>query len=137
MNRQYIGNNCVLLFRGLEDEIPVLRNVMFDEDRAKIVCQFLDGLPATKGFLYENYCKGSHSENENYRLYFSDMNGGRCDSIRIKIEEWYSKGLIYQDEYFFLLATLIENIDKVALFRLLDKYKKLSKETFEASLKDL
>lgn len=114
LNRQYIGNNCVLLFRGLEDEIPVLRNVMFDEDRAKIVCQFLDGLPATKGFLYENYCKGGHSENENYRLYFSDMNGGRCDSIRIKIEEWYSKGLIYQDEYFFLLATLIENIDKVA-----------------------
>lgn len=48
LNRQYIGNNCVLLFRGLEDEIPVLRNVMFDEDRAKIVCQFLDGLPATK-----------------------------------------------------------------------------------------
>jgi hypothetical protein len=34
-------------------------------------------------------------------------------------------------------SKISENIDKVALFRLLDKYKKLSKETFEASLKDL
>lgn len=38
----------------------------------------------------------------------------RCDTIRQKIEYWKSKKLITENEYFFLLASLLENIDKVA-----------------------
>jgi adenine-specific DNA-methyltransferase len=38
----------------------------------------------------------------------------RCDAIRIKIEEWKNEKLITDNEYYFLLATLLETIDKRA-----------------------
>ena len=48
------------------------------------------------------------------RQYFSDENGMRCDAIRIKIEEWKNEKLITDNEYYFLLATLLETVDKRA-----------------------
>jgi adenine-specific DNA-methyltransferase len=47
-------------------------------------------------------------------LYFSDENALKCDSIRQKIESWKKDNYINEDEYFFLLASLLEAIDKVA-----------------------
>jgi adenine-specific DNA-methyltransferase len=47
-------------------------------------------------------------------MYFSDENAMKCDAIRATIEEWKNKNHITEGEYFFLLATLLENIDKVA-----------------------
>lgn len=62
------------------------------------------------GFIYKNYCLGGNGE----RQYFSDENGKKIDSIRIKIEEWKNAGKINQNMYFFLLASLLESADKVA-----------------------
>lgn len=114
LNRQYIGNHSVLMFDGLKDEIPSLKEVMNDETRGSEVCSYLDTLDPIEGFIYRNYCKGHHSDDDEYRLYFTDENGGKCDAIRTKIERWHNEGKITEDEFFFLLATLIENIDKVA-----------------------
>jgi adenine-specific DNA-methyltransferase len=38
----------------------------------------------------------------------------KCDAIRIQIEKWIEKKLINENEYYFLLTSLLENIDKVA-----------------------
>jgi len=38
----------------------------------------------------------------------------KCDAIRSKIEEWNTSGKITEDEYFFLITSLLEAIDKVA-----------------------
>lgn len=38
----------------------------------------------------------------------------RCDAIRQKIENWKEQNLITDDEYYFLVASLIESIDKYA-----------------------
>ena len=38
----------------------------------------------------------------------------RCDAIRARIERWRGEGIVTEDEYFFLLASLIESIDRVA-----------------------
>ena len=38
----------------------------------------------------------------------------KCDAIRTTIEKWNKEKLITENEYFFLLATLVEAIDKVA-----------------------
>jgi adenine-specific DNA-methyltransferase len=38
----------------------------------------------------------------------------KCDAVRTKIEEWKIKKMINSEEYFFLLASLIETIDKYA-----------------------
>ena len=63
-----------------------------------------------KGFIFKNYCLGGDSE----RQYFSDENGKKIDTIRIKIEEWKNSGKITDSIYFFLLCSLLECADKVA-----------------------
>ena len=70
----------------------------------------LKNLEAIEGFIYKNYCLGGGSG----RQYFSDENGKRIDAIRQKIEEWKRQNEIDENEYFFLLSTLLENADAVA-----------------------
>lgn len=48
------------------------------------------------------------------RQYFSEKNAMKIDAIRSKIEEWKNKKFINEEEYFFLLASLLESADKVA-----------------------
>lgn len=71
----------------------------------------LNSLPLCKnGFIFKNYCIGSGSD----RQYFTDHNGKKIDTIRIKIEEWKSSKKINKKTYYFLLASLLESADKVA-----------------------
>ena len=53
---------------------------------------------------------GSGSE----RQYFSDSNGEKIDTIRQKIENWKTSSKINFNQYYFLLASLLESSDKVA-----------------------
>ena len=70
----------------------------------------LNNLKGIDGFVFNNYCAGSGSG----RNYFTDENGKKCDAIREKIEELHSQNKISDDEYFCLLASLINSIDKYA-----------------------
>ena len=47
-------------------------------------------------------------------MYFSDFNAKKCDAIRIAIEDWFNQDKINENEYFFLLGSLINSIDKCA-----------------------
>ncbi|MCS6820663.1 MAG: hypothetical protein NZ551_02235 [Microscillaceae bacterium] len=47
-------------------------------------------------------------------MYYSDKDGKKADAIRQKIERWYNNTQITENEYFFLLASLLESIDEVA-----------------------
>src|SRR3989339_141643 len=86
LNKQYIENHQHLKFLKLAKILPELNNIEVSE---------------RKNQEYE-------------RQYFSDENGMRCDAIRIKIEKWKNEKLITDSEYYFLLATLLETIDKRA-----------------------
>lgn len=72
-----------------------------------------DHLDSDKGFLegffYKNYSPGGSS-----RMYFTAANAGRIDHIRAKIEDWREKDLIDENEYAYLLASLIESISSVS-----------------------
>jgi len=71
----------------------------------------LDILPLrSDGFVYQNYCTGSGSG----RQYFSDFNGKKIDTLRLKIEEWKEHNEIENSLYYFLLASLLESADKIA-----------------------
>lgn len=70
----------------------------------------LNDLKGIEGFVYKNYCMGSGSE----RNYFTDENGKKCDAIRTEIEHLYSGGEISENQYYYLLASLINSIDKYA-----------------------
>ena len=63
---------------------------------------------------YKNYCVGGTKNKNEQRQYFSDENAMRCDGIRQKIEKWKTENLIFDDEYYFLIASLVESIDKYA-----------------------
>ncbi len=112
--KHYIANHKVMHFEGLRNEIPTLINFEKEEDRGEIVCNYLNNIQSVYGFVYNNFCKGNRTDNEEYRLYFSNENGAKCDAIRTKIESWYKENKINRNEYYFLLTTLLENIDKVA-----------------------
>lgn len=70
----------------------------------------LKELAGVDGFIYENYCAGSGSG----RNYFTDFNGRKCDAIRARIEKLYIKKTIDKSQYYHLLASLINSLDKHA-----------------------
>ena len=92
LNRNYIGNHILL-------------------DNASERIFQLNTLPLVEeGFIYKNFCIGGHGE----RQYFSDFNGQKIDTMRLKIEEWKQTASISEDMYFFLLCSLLESADKLA-----------------------
>ena len=78
------------------------------------ICSYLSDIKGTKGFIYNNYCVGGTKNKDEERQYFSDENGMRCDAIRQEIEKWKTEKLISDNEYYFLITSLLESIDKYA-----------------------
>lgn len=113
LNRHYIGNHKELFFSKLTKEIPDLKNIEM-KNRKNFVCDYLSSLRGVKGFIYKNYCLSGTKHKKEQRQYFSDKNAMRCDAIRQKIENWKKEKLVFDDEYYFLIASLIESIDKYA-----------------------
>lgn len=74
------------------------------------ILDYLNQLKGTEGFIYKNYCSGSGSG----RNYFTDSNGKKCDSIRIELERLKNCGELDEAQYYYLLASLINSIDKYA-----------------------
>ena len=68
----------------------------------------LNNIKPVQGFIYNNYAAGSGSG----RLYFSDHNAMKIDAVRQQIENDYIEGLIDENNYYFYLSSIIENIDK-------------------------
>jgi len=113
LNKNYIENHRILKFKELEESLTGLSKIGFDK-RLYFVCDSLDNIKGEEGFIYKNYCLGGTKGKEYERLYFSDENGKKVDAIRQRIENWKKKRFLNDNEYYFLLASLIENIDKVA-----------------------
>ena len=113
INKNYIENHKPLEFRWLISFIWELENIDITEKQS-LVLNYLNSLKGKKWFIYKNYSPGGTKWKEQERMYFSDENAMKCDAIRTTIEEWKNQNHITEGEYFFLLATLLENIDKVA-----------------------
>lgn len=113
LNRHYIKNHRPLEFKKLFGVIGDLKKAKVSE-RSIFVINYLNNLKGKKGFIFNNYCLGGTKDKVEQRMYFSDENGIRCDAIRKKIEEWRNNGLVNENEYYFLLASLVESMDKYA-----------------------
>ncbi|MCG2417403.1 DNA adenine methylase [Aequorivita sp. F47161] len=90
LNRNYIGNFIDFNYEDLLNK--------------------LNALKGEKGFVFENYSEGGKAG----RNYFTSENGQKIDAVRIEIEKWKKTSKITEDQYFFLLASLLESADKVA-----------------------
>ena len=113
LNKHLIENNKILEFTNLIAIFPKTNDYSF-EKRQNFILNFLENLDGIKGFVYNNYCLGGTINSEFPRQYFSDENGMKCDTIRKKIEEWKFLNYINESEYYFLLSSLINSIDKYA-----------------------
>ncbi len=72
--------------------------------------KYFNSIEPIDGYIYNNYCAGSGSG----RNYFSDINGRKCDAIRLQIEDLKQNGSISDNQYYWFLASLINSIDKYA-----------------------
>ncbi len=88
----------------------VLETPEIDLQRALQITGYLNQLTPTEGFIYNNYCEGSGSG----RNYFTDTNGKKCDSIRSELEKLKQRNEITESEYYHILASLLNSIDKYA-----------------------
>ncbi len=113
LNKHYIENHKYFEFSGLFKRIPILKNLP-KEKRHIEVCKYLSDLPGKKGFIYCNYAPTGSKDSDFERMYFSDDNAQKCDSIRSTIEDWRNNNEINDKEYFFLIASLLEVVDKHA-----------------------
>lgn len=61
-------------------------------------------------FIYNNYSPVGDCK----RMYFQPFNAIKIDLIRLQIEDWKNQSLINDDEYFYLLASLINAVPFVS-----------------------
>ncbi|WP_058866622.1 DNA adenine methylase [Chloracidobacterium thermophilum] len=113
LNRAYIGINRQPEFGSIVENLPRPADLQ-PYEAVDTVLDHLNRLDGVEGFIYRNYCPGGTAGKAFPRQYFTDDNGKLCDAIRLQIEDWHRDALISDDEYFYLLASLIEAIDKVA-----------------------
>jgi len=108
-----------------------IKNIKITNKMVKHINELNNLTPIKNGFIYTQYCIGGG----NNRQYFTDENGIKIDTIRIKIEDWYLSNVIDEDEYFYLLTSLIEASDKVA--NTASVYGAFLKHIKKSALKDL
>ena len=89
-------------------------NGNLDKERCAVLVDELNKLDGIAGFIYQNYSLGGTQGQTFERMYFSDFNAKKCDAIRTKIEQWKQENYISENEYYFLLGSLINSIDKYA-----------------------
>ena len=89
-------------------------NGNLDRVRCDKLIDELNHLEGIDGFIYKNYSYEGTVGQEYRRMYFSEYNAKKCDAIRTAIEDWFACGKITENEYFFLLGSLINSIDKCA-----------------------
>jgi len=109
LQKAYIENNSIPKFKDLLDKInPPIS--LFPNSGLEAVLNHLDNLKPIEGFIYNNYTPDGTNHLEIPRMYFTSSNGKKIDAIRTKIESWYSSKLITDNEYYILIACLIETV---------------------------
>lgn len=119
LQKAYLENNHYLTFDSLHDHIEshslnipsLFENIQTPYQK---VLSFLDSLPPKQGFIYQNYSPSGSKNLKIPRMYFSDSNAAKIDTIREQIESWKIQSQINENEYFILLATLIESLSLFA-----------------------
>lgn len=89
-------------------------NGNLNKKRCSQLIEELNQIEGIKGFIYKNYSYGGTEGQAYRRMYFSDENAKKCDAIRNKLEEWKNIEYINNNEYYFLLGSLISSMDKYA-----------------------
>lgn len=113
IQKAHIANNQELSFQNFGKLLDKFNNYsLLKKTRLELALDFLNNPTSldSDGFIYNNYTPGGTASLEQPRMYFSDENGQRIDTIRKNIETWYKLGLVTENEYFYLLSSLVQSI---------------------------
>lgn len=80
---------------GIEDPISYFNSLENDD---------MKNLDQEKRFFQNTYAPTGG------RMYINDENALRIDYARIKTQEWYENGILSDDEYYYLIACIVEGI---------------------------
>lgn len=118
LQKVYIEQNQYPKFTKLLKHLkidPVEETLFTSESQnAKEIIKYLNNLEGVEGFIYKNYSPEGTQRQTYSRKYFTGENSKRIDAIREKIEELKKSNLINEQEYYFLVASLIEAVPFVA-----------------------
>lgn len=89
-------------------------NGNLNRERCAKLISDLNSIKGTEGFVYKNYSYGGTEGQEHRRMYFSDFNAKKCDAIRQTLDLWLEKEIIDYSEFYYLLGSLIDSIDRCA-----------------------
>lgn len=109
LQRAYIQNNQDLTFDKLLKNINIKSNSLFATP-LNLVVEYLNNLDISEGFIFQNYTPEGTANLDIPRMYYTAENGKIIDTIRQQIENWNNENLITENEYFTLLACLIETV---------------------------
>jgi len=109
LQRAYISNNEEPSFKKLLKTLSVNSSALFSSP-FDLVRTYLNNIDGITGFIYKNYTEEGTAKDSSIRKYFIPENGMKIDAVRTKIEEWYKSKLITENEYYVLLAALIESV---------------------------
>ncbi len=109
LQKAYIENNEIPSFEKLLPKLPIQNTLLFAKP-LNLVIDYLNSIEPKEGFIFQNYTPKGTEGLEIPRMYFSNENGKIIDSIRIQIENWKQENLLIANEYYILLACLIETV---------------------------
>lgn len=109
LQQAYIVNNTKLEFKNLLSSLEIKSRFLFTTPITEVI-EYLNNLKPIEGFIYKNYTPSGTKELKQPRMYYSDHNGKMIDAIRLQIEKWWNENLLNKQEYYVLLACLIETI---------------------------
>lgn len=114
LQKAYVVANEYPRFVALPKEVGITSPSQSGDSREPLlrVMRFLNQqVDGNEGFIYRNYCPGGTGGR---RLYFTDENGRRIDAIRRILDSWQRGGGLTGEEYYLILAALLESVDAVA-----------------------
>ena len=109
LQKAYIENNSTPTFERLLP-LPIVSPLKSCASPLDRVIAYLNELEPEEGFIYNNYTPEGTSHLSQPRMYFSNENGKKIDTIRQQIERWKNDNLLLGNEYYILLASLIETV---------------------------
>ncbi len=105
LQRGTIENPCKPVFASLADATGISDPIKFFNSMRT---EEMESLERERRFFQNNYAPMGG------RMYITDSNALRIDFSRNKVEDWHTQGFLSDDEYFYLVASIVEGIPFVS-----------------------
>lgn len=105
LQRATVENDGMPEFAHLQEAAGIKDPVDFFNGREK---KDLEELPAERRFFQNTYAP------QGGRMYLNDENALRIDYARCTVEDWKAAGFLSEDEYYYLVACIVEGIPFVS-----------------------